>query len=192
MVASINQLIDLHLGGSKSRFEVTKLKKEIAHLRAIADITDRVSGSNEVYYEIFDGTNDMSVGKIDLATSTITGVNVANPTLFKVGQEVTIHNGTTKEVRTITNIAENTFTFDTPPTITEGTICRSMTILKDGKLHLHPSSMLQHDIRLNIDLSGDEEKAYSIVSWVEEETVMNIDNYNHSVEDTFVPPVMNV
>lgn len=191
MVASINQLIDLHLGGSKSRFEVTKLKKEIAHLRAIADITDRVSGSNEVYYEIFDGTNDMSVGKIDLATSTINGVNVANPTLFKVGQEVTIHNGTDKEVRTITNIAENTFTFDTPPTI-NGTICRSMAILKDGKLHLHPSNMLQHDIRLNIDLSGEEEKAYSIVSWVEEETVMNIDNYIHSVEDTFVPPVMNV
>lgn len=192
MVVSINQLIDLHLGGSKSRFEVTKLKKEIAHLRAIADITDRVSGSNEVYYEIFDGTNDMSVGKIDLATSTINGVTVDNPYIFSIGQEVTIHNETEKEVRTITNIINNTFTFDTPPTITEGTICRSMAILKDGKLHLHPSSMLQHDIRLNIDLSGEEEKAYSIVSWVEEETVMNIDNYNHSVEDTFVPPVMNV
>ena len=182
-----NQLINLHFGGSKLRQEAKLLKKEVAHYRAISDITDRVSGSNEVYYETFDLTNNMSVGKIDLATSTIVGVTVSEPSLFKVGQEVTIHNEVEKETRIITNIEGNTFTFNEAPTL-EGTICRSMAKIENGKLHLYPYAMLEHDIRLNIELDG-EDVAYTVVSWVEQETPMNLEDYDSTVEDTYVPPV---
>ena len=186
-MVDINQMLDNHLGGGKAKKEVKQLKKEVAHYRAISDIIDRVSGSNEVYYETFDMTNDMSVGKIDLATSTIVGVTVSDPSLFKVGQEVTIHNGEEKEIRVITNIEGETFTFNEVPTL-EGTICRSMAKIEGGKLHLDPHNMLEHDIRLNIELDG-EDKAYTVVSWVEQETPMNLGNYNSTVEDTYVPPV---
>lgn len=186
-MVDINQMLNFHLGGGKARKEVKLLKREVAHYRAISDITDRVSGSNEVYYETFDMTNNMSVGKIDLATSTIEGVVVSDPSLFKVGQEVTIHNGEEKEVRIITNIEGDTFTFNEVPTL-EGIICRSMAKIEGGKLHLDPPNMLEHDIRLNIQLEG-EEKAYTIVSWVEQETPMNLENYESTVEDTYVPPV---
>ena len=186
-MVEINQLINLHIGGGRAKQEAKLLKREVAHYRAISDITDRVSGSNEVYYETFDMTNNMSVGKIDLATSTIVDSVVSDPSLFKIGQEVTIHNGEEKEVRIITNIEGDTFTFDEVPTF-DGTICRSMAKLEGGKLHLDPPNMLEHDIRLNIQLEG-EEKAYTVVSWVEQETPMNIENYENTVEDTFIPPV---
>lgn len=186
-MVDINQMLDFHLGGGKAKKEVKQLKKEIAHYRAISDITDRVSGSNEVYYETFDLTNNMSVGKIDLATSTIVGVTVSEPSLFKVGQEVTIHNGVEKEIRVITNIEGETFTFNEVPTL-EGTICRSMAKIENGKLHLYPYAMLEHDIRLNIELDG-EDVAYTVVSWVEQETPMNLEDYDSTVEDTYVPPV---
>ena len=186
-MVDINQMLGFHLGGGKAKKEVKQLKKEIAHYRAISDITDRVSGSNEVYYETFDMTNNMSVGKIDLATSTIEGVTVSEPSLFKIGQEVTIHNGEEKEIRIITNIEGNTFTFNEAPTL-EGTICRSMAKIEGGKLHLDPPNMLEHDIRLNIELEG-EDVAYTVVSWVEQETPMNLEDYESTVEDTYVPPV---
>lgn len=186
-MVEINQLVNLHIGEGKAKQEAKLLKKEVAHYRAISDITDRVSGSNEVYYETFDMTNDMSVGKIDLATSTIVGNTVFDPSLFKVGQEVTIHNGEEKEIRVITNIEGETFTFNEAPTL-EGTICRSMAKIERGKLHLDPPNMLEHDIRLNIQLEG-EDKAYTVVSWVEQETPMNLANYESTVEDTYIPPV---
>ena len=47
--------------------EIRKLTRQVAHLQAIADINDRVIGNTSVYYDTFDGTNDNSPGKIDLA-----------------------------------------------------------------------------------------------------------------------------
>ena len=152
-MVDINHVLNFHMGGSKAKKEVKQLKKEVAHYRAISDITDRVVGSNEVYYETFDYANNMSVGKIDLATSTITGVTVTDPHFFKVGQEVTIHNNVEKEVRVITNIEGNEFTFNEVPTL-EGIICRSMAKIEGGKLHLDPPTMLEHAIRLNINMKG--------------------------------------
>lgn len=214
-MVEVNQLISLHMGGSKSRLEANRLKKEVAHLRAIADITDRVSGSNAVYYETFDKTNDMSVGKIDLArvegctlhsneqeeivlvAKAELGVNAFN--CFKVGQEVTIVDTTlnVKHITTIIRIGEDAqrsyIRFATPKDITLTsvfTVCRSMAIIKEGNLHLDPPDMLEHDIRLNIDLEGQDLKAYTLITWIEQETKMTIESYTPTIEDTYIPPIM--
>ena len=207
-MVDINQMLNFHLGGGKARKEVKLLKREVAHYRAISDITDRVSGSNEVYYETFDMTNNMSVGKIDLASypinTWIMGTNDIIVEFYKgdleIGQEVTVFSldGEYKEVTTIRDIrpySDPSFTVIEIDPIhnpnKEGNrviICRSMAKIEGGKLHLDPPNMLEHDIRLNIQLEG-EEKAYTVVSWVEQETPMNLEEYTNVVEDLYVPPV---
>ena len=173
-MVDINQMLNFHLGGGKARKEVKLLKREVAHYRAISDITDRVSGSNEVYYETFDMTNNMSVGKIDLASYPINtwlmGSNDIIVEFYKddleIGQEVTVFSldGDYKEVTIIRDIrpySNPSFTVievdPIPNPNKEGNrviICRSMAKIEEGKLHLDPPTMLEHDIRLNINMKG--------------------------------------
>lgn len=173
-----NFMLNLHFGGGQEKRKNKLLKKEIAHLKSISDITDRVSGSTDVYYETFDEINEHSIGKIDLAMSEIENNIVTDAQLFKIGQEVTIFNKSTltKEVRVITNINDTEFTFNEPLTIEEGFICRSMSKIIDGDLHLYPEEFLEHDIRLNLEVKNEGKKVRYI------RNVLGGIDYKHWVE----------
>lgn len=184
--------------------EIRKLTRRVAHLQAIADISDRVIGNQDVYYDLFDGTNDHSPGKVDLTrvegvsfsakdTTTMTfkkdGINQFIG--FKVGQEVTIHNDTTKHtaiIKSITNdVSPSLIKLEIQGVDTNGTytICRSMINVVDGKCYLSPPNFLEHDIRINIDLG--ESQTYTLISWVEHEKDMNLSKF--TANNTEVPVV---
>lgn len=177
--------------------QIRKLVRQVAHLQAIADINDRVIGNQNVYYDTFDGTNDHSPGKVDL--SRVEGVVFSSEdetsmvfrkegldkfSDFKIGQEVTVHDDTSKYVATIQAISNGNgednnsyIRLNTKSIPAQGTytICRSMIRIVDGKCYLHPTDILEHDIRINIDLG--ESKTYTFISWIEHEKDMALSNF---------------
>jgi hypothetical protein len=89
-------------------------QRKIANLSAVADIyDDRTVGATGVWYDLLDGTNDYSRGKIDTTkTSLAEAISIGETDLtnkvvstngFKDGQEITIQDDVNKE-RVIVNL----------------------------------------------------------------------------------------
>ncbi|GMQ57084.1 hypothetical protein AN1V17_14790 [Vallitalea sediminicola] len=95
----------------KKEYEYQKL---IANQSAVLDIYDRTLGATNVYYDLMDGTNDFSEGKIDNTKTKLTQTINSGTTVltnkvestagFKLGQEITIQDGNSMEDVTITKV----------------------------------------------------------------------------------------
>lgn len=105
--------------GGISKTKEREYLKRISNLTAIADIHNRVSNVSDVFYDIFEGDNDYSIGQIDETKTTVTsavisGTNtliVTSSTNFAIGQEITLQDNSNKEYLIISNISGNTLTF---------------------------------------------------------------------------------
>lgn len=102
--------------------------REIANQAAVLDVYDRTVGATDVFYDLLDGTNDYSKGKIDDTKTKATQVlNIGETVLtdkvestsgFKIGQEITIQDDTpTKETVHVTkaDLIEDTIIDKTTP-----------------------------------------------------------------------------
>lgn len=97
-----NIIIDGTITASKLtpdiRAQITNIGREVANLKAVSTLANRVDGASGLFYDLNDGLNGGSNGKIDLTTTNIpattsigaTTVTVNSVTGFTVGQEVTI------------------------------------------------------------------------------------------------------
>ncbi len=128
---------------------VYPLTREVANLKAASTIANRVDGASGTFYDLNDGLNGGSAGKIDMsstnATSAITATasSITVPvtggtTGFAVGQEVTIFDDIHLERRLITAISAGvslTFAAMTNNYKIKAQICRS-SVIQDTINHL--------------------------------------------------------
>lgn len=100
--------------------------RQLANLNAIADIDNRAIGNTGKFYDLFDGTNDMSIAKMDTNYAFLTSDSPANSSTievsdnnFSIGDEIHII-GVTSQLdseltlitRKITNKQDGTLTVD--------------------------------------------------------------------------------
>lgn len=103
---------------SSSEF-AQNVNRQLANLTAIADIDNRALPNTGKFYDLFDNTNDYSIGKRDLSFSTTTSpyslgastINVNDASGFSVGQEITIQDSSNYERLIIGSISTNDITF---------------------------------------------------------------------------------
>lgn len=149
-------------GGSGGSANTSKdTAKKIVKLQQAADRVGEGFEGEDVYYDGFDGLNEMSIGQIDFTSLVITtnSSNIINTTdteklaKLKVGQEVTLYKEQNIDRVVIDSIEEGFFTIDTPITpgkYNGGTAARSMAIVENGRLVLYPLDAPEYDIRLKI------------------------------------------
>jgi hypothetical protein len=95
--------------------------KNLANIQAAMDIEHRAIQNSGKVYDLFDGSNSLSMGKLDTTATTITSaynagvstVAVASITGFVVGQEVTIYDDVNSEDKIIQSIGALQITFTT-------------------------------------------------------------------------------
>ncbi|NMF00228.1 exo-alpha-sialidase [Aneurinibacillus aneurinilyticus] len=127
--------------------DVYYLQREIANLKAVSELKDRVDGASGFFYDLFDGRNGGSIAKIDdtkgvastalSAGATSIPLNSVTGPGFAVGQEITVFDDTNLERPRITAINGSTLTIT--PALTksykkEATVCRS-SVVKDTVNH---------------------------------------------------------
>lgn len=111
-----------------SKTKEREYQRKVANLSAVADIYDnRTVGATGVWYDLLDGTNDYSEGKLDDTSTRATQALTAGTTIltdkvestsgFKIGQEVTIQDDVNKETATVTkaDLTESTLFDHTTP-----------------------------------------------------------------------------
>lgn len=169
------------------------LAKKLAKMQQIADRTNEEFEGENVYYDSFDGTNDKSLGKIDLTSVNITTnssniintIDSANLAKLKVGQEITLIKDAHIE-RVIIDTIENGF-FTINKSIEAGKFnggkaTRSMAIIRNGKLLLEPANAVEYDIRYKI--TPKEKQPNKIYTWVKYDNPSICSSY-----DSVVSPV---
>lgn len=98
--------------------DFTPVNRILANHEAWFDIDGRATPNSGKFYDLLDGTNDLSVGKIDLTKTNAVGtlsigatsIPVESATGFKVGQEVTVYDDVNLERVVISAIVGNTLT----------------------------------------------------------------------------------
>lgn len=128
--------------------QTISLEREIANLKAASTIANRVDGASGTFYDLNDGLNGGSAGKIDNTKTNSTGtiaisagtivVPVLATTGFAVGQEVTIFDDVSLERRIITAINAGvslSFAAMTNSYKIKAQICRS-SVIQDTINHL--------------------------------------------------------
>ncbi|ERI10884.1 sialidase family protein [Aneurinibacillus aneurinilyticus] len=122
---------------------VYTLQREVANLKAVSELKDRVDGASGFFYDLFDDRNGGSIAKLDNTkgvASTALSVGATSIPLnsitgpgFAIGQEITVFDDTNLERPRITAINGSALTI-TPlnKTYKEGaTVCRS-SVVKDN------------------------------------------------------------
>lgn len=107
-------VLDQFAASDKSK----QIDKNLAQLIAIADIDSNAPENSGKFYDLFDGTNTFSAGIVDESATTLassataldTTIDVADGSVFIVGDEITIQDATNIERVVISNIATNTLT----------------------------------------------------------------------------------
>lgn len=137
-----------------------QLDRQLANLNAIADIDEKAIGNTGKFYDLFDGTNDKSVAKIDgrfavvskniSSSDTIIEIFGANP--FAVGEEITFAGLETSLSTAIIQIdrriiagTKNSLTIEKP---------LNTTLLVGANIH-----------RTSLDFKGNPSRGVSIKSW---------------------------
>ncbi|ERI06454.1 sialidase family protein [Aneurinibacillus aneurinilyticus] len=84
---------------------VYTLQREVANLKAVSELKDRVDGASGFFYDLFDDRNGGSIAKMDnTRTNTTAELSIGSTTLpvlsvagFAVGQEITVFDDTNLE-----------------------------------------------------------------------------------------------
>ncbi|WP_135552622.1 hypothetical protein [Paenibacillus cymbidii] len=131
--------------------QVYYLQREVANLKAVSSLKDRVDGASGIFYDLFDGHNAGSIAQLD-TTKTKTNValssgntvltnKLVNPAGFKLGQEITIQDDVDYERVTINryeDVTTSTTYTRTSVTVvgsaydTSGNGGRKVTVLDNG------------------------------------------------------------
>lgn len=78
--------------------EINPIKKQLAHIQAVMDIDNRALPNSGKFYDLFDGSNNYSIGHIDDSLTELktdvpggsTKLKVKSLSTFEVGQEISI------------------------------------------------------------------------------------------------------
>lgn len=175
-------------GGNSGSVATPKdMAKKLARIQQIADMSDFQFEGENVYYDSFDGTNDQSLGQIDLTSLTITtnSSNIINTNdteslaKLKVGQEVTLLKDQNIARVIIDSIESNFFTINTPivPGMFDGGIAaRSMATIVNNRLVLIPEDAPEYDIRYKITPKN--KQANKIYTWIKYSNPSVCDQYD--------------
>lgn len=163
-------------GGAVTPSATSKdMAKKLARIQQIADMSDFEFEGENVYYDGFDGTNDQSLGQIDLTSFTITtnSAQIINTddseSLAKLqpGQEITLIKDQLIERVIIQAVEENFLTIQTaitPGAFDGGTAARSMAMIHNGRLLLVPENAPEYDIRYKIIPKN--KQASNLYTWI--------------------------
>lgn len=119
MQAATKQYVDQATGSSGN---FLALERDVANLKAVSTIANRVDQASGLFYDLLDGVNGGSIGKLDTARTNVVGTltlgattcTVKDASAFAVNTEVTFQDIVTETVRervVITGIAGNVLTF---------------------------------------------------------------------------------
>jgi len=130
MINIENVLRDHGFNSGLSKQQERDLYKRIANAEAVLDIYNRTSGASDVFYDLFDGTNDHSTGIMDTRKTTssqalLTGTTVLTDKVndatggdavngFVTGSQITIQDDENKEYVNVTlgGVSEESVEYD--------------------------------------------------------------------------------
>lgn len=94
-------------GGDVTSAQLLEVKRELAHLKAVTELKDRVDGASGLFYDLFDRTNKGSVAQldtwekeVDALTAGQTSITVAEPNgpRIEAGMEITIQSNSDPDI----------------------------------------------------------------------------------------------